>query len=50
VSRRRPGEGFIDDGELSALAQPLRKSGYGDYLLDLLAPDADPPVGVELSA
>jgi glucose-1-phosphate thymidylyltransferase len=28
--------GFIDDDQLRALAQPLRKSGYGDYLLDLL--------------
>jgi glucose-1-phosphate thymidylyltransferase len=26
-------QGFIDDGELKALAEPLRKSGYGDYLL-----------------
>ncbi len=29
-------EGFIDDAALGALAQPLRKSGYGDYLLGLL--------------
>ncbi|MBD0022094.1 glucose-1-phosphate thymidylyltransferase RfbA [Gordonia pseudamarae] len=28
--------GFIDDDQLRALAQPLRKSGYGDYLLELL--------------
>jgi glucose-1-phosphate thymidylyltransferase len=28
--------GFIDDGELERLAQPLRKSGYGEYLLGLL--------------
>jgi len=27
---------FIDDAQLEAAAQPLRKSGYGDYLLDLL--------------
>jgi glucose-1-phosphate thymidylyltransferase len=29
-------EGFIDDSRLRELAEPLRKSGYGDYLLDLL--------------
>ena len=28
--------GWIDDGQLRALAEPLAKSGYGDYLLDLL--------------
>ncbi|MCP2328488.1 glucose-1-phosphate thymidylyltransferase [Hamadaea flava] len=28
--------GFIDDNRLGSLAQPLRKSGYGDYLLRLL--------------
>jgi glucose-1-phosphate thymidylyltransferase len=28
--------GFIDDAQLVALAEPLRKSGYGDYLLGLL--------------
>ena len=28
--------GFIDDSQLEAIAQPLRKSGYGDYLLRLL--------------
>ena len=28
--------GFIDDDQLAALAAPLRKSGYGMYLLDLL--------------
>jgi glucose-1-phosphate thymidylyltransferase len=28
--------GFIDDDQLRALAEPLRKSGYGEYLLDLL--------------
>ncbi len=27
---------WIDDGQLRALAQPLEKSGYGRYLLDLL--------------
>jgi len=30
-------EGFITDDELVALAQPLQKSGYGQYLLRLLA-------------
>jgi glucose-1-phosphate thymidylyltransferase len=33
--------GFIADDQLRALAEPLRKSGYGDYLLALL--DGDPP-------
>ena len=26
--------GFIDDAAAAALAEPLRKSGYGDYLLE----------------
>jgi glucose-1-phosphate thymidylyltransferase len=30
-------EGFIDARQLRALAEPLRKSGYGEYLLDVLA-------------
>lgn len=29
-------KGFIDDDQLAKLAAPLRKSGYGDYLLRLL--------------
>ncbi|GAA2009492.1 glucose-1-phosphate thymidylyltransferase RfbA [Nocardiopsis rhodophaea] len=29
-------QGFIDDDRLRKLAEPLRKSGYGDYLLRLL--------------
>jgi len=29
-------EGFIDDAQLLALAGPLRKSGYGDYLVGLV--------------
>ncbi|MFG3345347.1 glucose-1-phosphate thymidylyltransferase RfbA [Streptomyces sp. NPDC048018] len=33
--------GFIDDERLRALAEPLTKSGYGNYLLDLLAYEAD---------
>ena len=28
--------GYINAGELAALAQPLLKSGYGEYLLGLL--------------
>ncbi len=28
--------GFIDDNQLEKIAQPLQKSGYGTYLLDLL--------------
>jgi glucose-1-phosphate thymidylyltransferase len=27
---------WIDDEQLERLAQPLRKSGYGDYLIGLL--------------
>ncbi|EON30305.1 dTDP-glucose pyrophosphorylase, partial [Gordonia terrae C-6] len=29
--------GYLDDDELRARADKLRKSGYGDYLLELLA-------------
>ena len=29
-------EGYVDDDGLRALAEPLRKSGYGEYLLGLL--------------
>lgn len=29
-------QGFIDDAQLRTLAEPLRKSGYGDYLLRVL--------------
>lgn len=29
-------QGFIDDAGLERIAQPLRKSGYGEYLLQLL--------------
>jgi len=28
--------GWIDDGQLDQLAQPLKKSGYGSYLLELI--------------
>jgi len=30
-------QGFIDDAQLERIATPLRKSGYGDYLIGLLA-------------
>ncbi|MEM8726795.1 MAG: glucose-1-phosphate thymidylyltransferase, partial [Pseudomonadota bacterium] len=29
-------QGFINDEELARIAEPLRKSGYGEYLLALL--------------
>ena len=29
--------GWIDDDALATLAEPLRRSGYGEYLLELLA-------------
>ena len=29
-------QGFIDDAQLEEVASPLRKSGYGNYLMDLL--------------
>ena len=29
-------QGFIDDAQLEKVAAPLRKSGYGDYLMGLL--------------
>jgi glucose-1-phosphate thymidylyltransferase len=34
-------EGFITDEELEKLAGPLKKSGYGQYLLGLLAEDRE---------
>jgi glucose-1-phosphate thymidylyltransferase len=34
-------EGFITGDQLRALAEPQRKSGYGDYLLDVLAEAED---------
>jgi glucose-1-phosphate thymidylyltransferase len=30
-------KGYIDAGQLEALAQPLKKNGYGRYLLQILA-------------
>ncbi|MDF9813803.1 glucose-1-phosphate thymidylyltransferase RfbA [Streptomyces sp. SPB162] len=35
--------GFIDDEQLRALAEPLLKSGYGDYLVNTLALEEDLP-------
>jgi glucose-1-phosphate thymidylyltransferase len=32
--------GFIDEAQLARIAEPLRKSGYGEYLLGLLAGQA----------
>jgi glucose-1-phosphate thymidylyltransferase len=32
--------GWIDDAALAKLAAPLRKSGYGEYLIRLISPDA----------
>jgi glucose-1-phosphate thymidylyltransferase len=31
--------GWINSDQLAQLAEPLRKSGYGDYLLQLLEQD-----------
>ena len=32
--------GYIDDEQLEALAQPLKKNGYGQYLLNILNKDS----------
>nr|WP_240955721.1 glucose-1-phosphate thymidylyltransferase RfbA [Micromonospora sp. HNM0581] len=37
--------GLIGDAQLRALAEPLTRSGYGDYLLDLLAGHRQEPTG-----
>jgi glucose-1-phosphate thymidylyltransferase len=37
--------GFIDDDRLKQLAEPLLKSGYGQYLVDLLTSDHTHPEG-----
>lgn len=34
-------QGYIDERQLRAIAEPLRKSGYGDYLLDLVCRDSN---------
>ncbi len=38
--------GWISDDELRALAEPLRKSGYGDYLIDVLDQEVTQGEGV----
>ncbi len=35
-------KGFIDGAQLERIAAPLRKSGYGEYLLQLLSGEANP--------
>lgn len=35
-------QGFINDAELARIAEPLRKSGYGEYLLALLEKSFSP--------
>ncbi|MEL7444659.1 MAG: glucose-1-phosphate thymidylyltransferase RfbA [Pseudomonadota bacterium] len=35
-------QGFIDDAKLEEIAQPLRKSGYGEYLRQLLTNPVQP--------
>jgi glucose-1-phosphate thymidylyltransferase len=35
--------GFIDDGRLKELAEPLLKSGYGNYLVNLLTAELGQP-------
>ena len=35
--------GFIDDDQLKRLAEPLHKSGYGNYLVNLLTADLGEP-------
>ncbi|HQN41481.1 MAG TPA: glucose-1-phosphate thymidylyltransferase, partial [Pseudomonadales bacterium] len=34
--------GFIDAEQLARLAEPLKKSGYGSYLLGLLSRQQEP--------
>ena len=41
--------GWIDDDRLHALAQPLRKSGYGDYLLRLISEVGQAPLACQLT-
>jgi glucose-1-phosphate thymidylyltransferase len=35
-------QGYVDNDQLRALAEPLTRSGYGNYLLDLLEREPDP--------
>jgi len=37
-------QGYVDNDQLRALAEPLTRSGYGNYLLDLLEREPDPTV------
>jgi glucose-1-phosphate thymidylyltransferase len=37
-------QGYIDGDQLRALAEPLTKSGYGNYLLNLLEQEPEPTV------
>jgi glucose-1-phosphate thymidylyltransferase len=41
--------GYINAGELEALAQPIRKSGYGEYLYSLLSEESDSTNSEELA-
>ena len=34
-------KGFIDEAQLRKLAEPLMKSGYGQYLVDVLSKKLD---------
>jgi glucose-1-phosphate thymidylyltransferase len=40
-------QGWIDAQQLQRLAAPLKKSGYGNYLLEILADLPAPPIAVE---
>jgi glucose-1-phosphate thymidylyltransferase len=42
--------GYIDDARLRDLAEPLRRSGYGEYLFRLLEWTEPPKVGSEVAA
>jgi glucose-1-phosphate thymidylyltransferase len=42
-------EGYIDADQLRALAEPLRKSGYGEYLLGLLESRSAAPTPVSVA-
>jgi glucose-1-phosphate thymidylyltransferase len=39
-------QGWISGAQLEQLAQPLRKSGYGDYLLEMLRQPVHSPLTV----
>ena len=42
-------QGWIDAAQLERLAQPLRKSGYGQYLLQLLQENASDHAALQQS-